>query len=105
MKAIVNIGMWPGRVGVTLPQETVRSMLDVLRIKVRASRVDVPKDGSEPTFIASVDHLTKDKVKVLADVLHQDCIAVWWSAHEKGELIGPHAAEWGEWDSALFKLI
>lgn len=105
MKAVVNIGMNVGRTDVEIPQETIRSMLAVLQVKVSASRIDRPQDGGEPTFIASCDQLTADKVRILADVLHQDCIAVWWKQSEKGELIGAKAGEWGTFDPAYFKLV
>lgn len=105
MKAVVNIGMNVGRTQVEIPQETIRSMLAVLQVRVSASRIDRPQDGGEPTFVASVDQLTADKVRILADVLHQDCIAVWWKQSEKGELIGSKAGEWGAFDPAYFKLV
>lgn len=105
MKAVINIGLNVGKTDVRIPEETVRSMLAVLQVRVKASRIDEPQDGSEATFIASVDQMTRDKADILADVLHQDCIAVWWKEREQGELIGPRAADWGTFDPAYFKLI
>ena len=60
----------------------------------------------EHVCVAEVDFdITKENKRflaVLADVLGQDCIAVYYPDHCMGELIGPDTAPWGEFRATEF---
>lgn len=45
---------------------------------------------------------TDDRIHAVSEALEEDCIAVWDLMHREGRLIGPKAAEWGEFDPTLF---
>lgn len=47
---------------------------------------------------------TDDRIHAVSEALEEDCIAVWDLMHREGRLIGPKAAEWGEFDPKLFIL-
>lgn len=46
---------------------------------------------------------TVDALYLLAVRLHQECIAVYHPAQDRGELVGPGASVWGAFDLAKFK--
>jgi hypothetical protein len=62
-----------------------------------------PKSDTEPTAVISVKHRpTGTMVDYLCDRYAQDCFAVYCPSTGTGELVGPKAAEWGEFNPAYF---
>ncbi len=53
----------------------------------------------EAARIASIRSLAYE----IAVALSQDCVAVFWPATERGELIGPNAVKWGDFNINFFK--
>lgn len=108
MTYILNIGL--AREG----QENLKP-LNVLRAVKNfgfpvASAAVYPSD-TEQALVVSVPagsvlhhHFLRD-VAALADTLGQDCVAVYYTATGKGQLIGPRAEKWGEFNPEYFLLL
>jgi hypothetical protein len=61
---------------------------------------------TEITVVAEVELETvNNPVRYLAQILGQDCIAAYIPKVNKGKLIGPKAAEWGEFNPEKFILL
>jgi hypothetical protein len=62
--------------------------------------------GEEPTMVAVVDLPNWDRAEMLANRIcwefEQDCVAVRNTLSGEGRLIGPRAADWGEFDRKYF---
>ena len=58
------------------------------------------QSDTEPTLIAEGPTLGASQAYAVADALKQDAIAVWDG--REGDLIGPAAAAWGEFDPSFF---
>ncbi|PUE41435.1 hypothetical protein [Limnohabitans sp. Bal53] len=58
---------------------------------------------SVPRLVAGLDSFDADTLRQLANELHQDCVAVFHPDQHRGELLGPCAAAWGEFDLARFQ--
>ena len=52
--------------------------------------------------IGKIDKLFADRMHALAVDLYQDCIAVYDATNYSGELVGPNAAAWGEFNPEFF---
>lgn len=105
MKFILNIGLNAGAT------ETIAA--DVAKQVVAANEFLITKSAivqsdTEPTLVCEVQALTRSPSLVLqflyqiAIDLDQDCIAVYREATRKGVLIGPRAADWGEFNPEFF---
>jgi hypothetical protein len=71
-------------------------------------RADFLADGvMVPRLVAGIDtdDWGADEVHHLATQLQQDCIAVFYPAQGRGELVGPGATAWGAFDLAQFKRV
>lgn len=103
MTALLNIGLLVDRPPVKY-EIAATAVFKAMR-KVRIGHVNgiVHQPGSEPTMVCEVE-ATDAQVYQLAVMLDQDCIAVWDRTHREGRLVGPRAAEWGEFDPSLFLL-
>lgn len=93
----------------TLPAVSPRNVKDAI---IHNRQVSVPRfreahSETEPTlvcrfvWISDQDHLRRF-VNALALVFGQDCIAVYYPRDIRGELIGPKAAQWGEFNPEFF---
>ena len=60
-----------------------------------------------PRLVAGIDAdgWGADELHLLATQLHQDCIAVFYPAQGRGELVGPGTAAWGAFDLAQFQRV
>jgi hypothetical protein len=101
---IMNVGMQIGDGPEHLNFDQIRDALRARRIEVERAHVHVPAEGEPCMVISSPGKLSRFAVCSLARRLGQDCIAVWNSLSEEGELIGPNAAAWGEFDPEQFIL-
>lgn len=70
------------------------------RFEIYHSRVDT--SGTEETIVAIVEDEGKtcELLHEICQLLKQDCIAVFDG--ENGELIGPNAAKWGQFNPEFF---
>lgn len=60
---------------------------------------------SEPTIVVQAyfdTDMARTWATLVADYYKQDCIAVWCEDTEQGELIGPRAGAWGEFNPEYF---
>jgi len=106
----VNIGMRTsagyGVPEYTLCQSRVERALNECYLTVLYS--DVRQSNTEQTYVAVIrdDHPLhflglRDRIKLIARRLYQDCIAVRPDGN-RGELLGPHADRWGSFDPLQF---
>ena len=58
-----------------------------------------------PRLVVGLDSFDADTLRQLAIELHQDCVAVFHPDQGRGELLGPCAAAWGEFDLARFQRV
>jgi hypothetical protein len=71
-------------------------------------RADFLADGvMVPRLVAGfdADGWKADEVHHLATQLHQDCIAVFYPAPGRGELVGPGTGAWGAFDLKQFQRV
>ena len=67
-------------------------------------RSDYPDSGAlVPRLVVRLDAADRAALLGLAAELHQDCIAVYFPDQGHGELLGPSAATWGEFDLWRFQ--
>lgn len=102
MEVILNIGL--AREGNSnIGQGTV--MREVISL-FGAAAFEFKHSDTELTCIASVDGvnpgLLRQRVEFLSRLLQQDCIAAWEPKARKGQLIGPRAADWGDFNPTFF---
>lgn len=64
----------------------------------------VRESDTEPTLVVEVSSGHPASPYHVADDLRQDCIAVWNPTTQEGELQGPQAHKWGEFDPTRFVL-
>lgn len=101
---ILNIGH---AIGASGAQHTLAQIIQTVeRLGINVAQVNVVESDTETTTVLrtpTVDSLT---VHTLATILGQDCIAVWHPLRtgQPGELIGPDAASWGEFNPEFFIL-
>lgn len=99
MSATVNIGLATSDGPALSPAHA----LAVLRTVGGANilRASVQPSDTEPTLVAEVSRpLYAASAFAVADALHQDAIAQWDG--RDGQLYGPAASAWGEFDPAFF---
>lgn len=102
LRASANYGVEPHDIA----ESRVLSVLETHGLRVIDSQVR--QSNTELTFVAIVQdwhplHFLglRDRIKVIARKLYQDCIAVRPSMRN-GELVGPYAELWGEFDPLKF---
>jgi hypothetical protein len=101
MHVLLNIGLTSGarRLGTgTVMREVIGAF--------GAASFTFHQSDTEPTCVAAVgaksDSELQGRVSRLAQLLDQDCIAVYLPEREHGVLVGPRAAAWGPFDPAFF---
>jgi hypothetical protein len=101
---ILNIGHAIASSGA---QHTLAQIVQTVeRLGVNIAQVNVVESDTETTTVLRTPVIDRQTVFTLAVVLGQDCIAVWHPlVHgQPGELIGPDAAAWGEFNPEFFIL-
>lgn len=105
MEVILNIGL-EGPLGAITPATALAALADVgFRLQSQAYHLS----DTEPTLVAACTFtqsvaLLPAAAFLLADALHQDCIAVYRPRADTGALIGPNARTWGEFNPEYFIL-
>src|ERR1700722_3925562 len=104
MKAMVNVGLIRASGGY-LSVEDILTTFKANRIEVERYEVRLVEHGreEEDTFVAEVNFPLANNYRAVyaaSVALDQDCIAVLWPFG--GGLIGPKAAEWGEFREEYF---
>lgn len=102
MSYILNIGL--AREG----QENLKPF-NVLRA-IRNLGCHVVAEGlrpsdTEPTLVVHVVHCAESTAETLAVILEQDCVARYHLGNGKGQLIGPRADKWGDFNPEYFLLL
>ena len=113
----LNIGLHVGRERAQNSERMVRARANIAEkaldgfLGANGSCVcQVLPDGQEPTLVVAgnitrIDRLSnwelQNFIYDLAVALHQDCIAA--EANGVGQLIGPHADAWGDFNNDLFR--
>src|SRR5690625_1754658 len=90
-------------------EQNALSVSEVLNTLVWANleviSYEVKQSDTEETVVAVVRYngdILGDMLWSVSCALHQDCIAVYCPKEQKGELNGPNAVEWGEFNSRYF---
>ncbi len=98
----INIGLAnPFTGGFNTVDQTLKCALDVVADIVN---VRVSTEGDEPTVIIQFAYHYRS-LDYLCTALDQDCIAEYCHDTGRGFLIGPKAAEWGEFNPEYFQSI
>lgn len=106
MRILLNIGLAVGTNRNIGPGTALRELenLDFKVIETRLLRSD-----TERTLVALVDDKDRpgqdNRINFLSRLLSQDCIAVYYPEEGDGALIGPRAAQWGEFNPEFFFLL
>jgi hypothetical protein len=107
MEVVLNIGL--ARTG--KPNLKTSEVLDTLaREGFRVRTFETFQSDTEPTLvITAIFGLWSTKNAVLGQAVHraavaldQDCIGAWLLPSASGALIGPRAAEWGDFNPEFF---
>ena len=109
MEVILNIGLDNVRVphNVALPCPLAESFVATRAARAlnfKFNRSKLVKSDTEWTLVVEAQH-TGDVAACtnwLAEALNQDCIAVYYPKEQRGALIGPRAAAWGEFSPEFF---
>ena len=105
MEVILNIGCDSKVLG-KIPPMLVVSAARLRNVDVIAHRV-VQSDTEKTVVLhAQIDGPQIAKVLTdLCDVLKQDCIGVYAPGVRRGDLVGPRAKAWGDFNPAFFFLL
>lgn len=95
----LNIGL-NTNTGETLTSNNVLQHLTDTGFFVHASRTK--QSSTEQTLIVRIDSVPTLVIYEASTALNQDCIAVSPDNGQTGELIGPNAAAWGEFNREYF---
>lgn len=102
MAALLNIGADIGKFKGVVSMQNVLDVLGYSKIVYQSIAKAVGPD--EATFVVSLAKAPSDEKIMLASVLlGQDCIAIRYP-DGSGKLIGPAAAEWGDFNPEFFVL-
>ena len=107
MKFTLNIGLVPSE-NVSRKECITRAEVErVLRMNgFAAHTIEVRESDTEPTAVVHVENAPGVDVWLafyrVSVALCQDCIAVVAEWNGRGALIGPRAAQWGEFNPAYF---
>jgi hypothetical protein len=112
---LLNIGLanFPAEAGVSIGRRALFAARAMRAVGLLNLGAQIVISDTEPTLVvkmqASVDlpsnrsgNAVRNAVFKLAEALNQDCIAVYPPIADKGELVGPRAAQWGEFNPELF---
>jgi hypothetical protein len=115
MNLILNIGLEGVPVqmsytnGVPIPLVTRQFLATVQTVRAAGFRIQkafIAQSDTEPTAVLSVDDHDDpgldNRIDMLSTALGQDCIAVWNLYESFGQLIGPRADKWGEFNPKFF---
>ena len=114
MNIILNIGLngVPADLsytnGVLNPIDMRRALTAVQTVRaygfdMRGAKI--VQSDTEPTLVVrahSDEPGLDNRIDMLSTALKQDCIAVWYPDQAWGQLIGPRAAEWGNFNPKFF---
>ena len=73
----------------------------------KVTNVKVHQSDSEPTAVLTIEDDAPgldNRIYTLSRTLGQDCIAVWYPEEAYGDLLGPKAAAWGQFNPEFFIL-
>lgn len=112
---LLNIGLdnLPEEAGVGIGRRSLFAARALRAVGLSNQGAQVVNSDTEPTLVVKVKptagmaasrqgNAVRNAVFELAKALNQDCIAVYLPIADKGELIGPRAAQWGEFNPAYF---
>lgn len=99
MQVILNIGLDTND-GASLTIAEVVGQFAEPRDVINDLRI--VESHTERTLVVDLRQLTSTTIHNLAVVLRQDAIAAWFPSRGKGELIGPGAEAWGEFNHTFF---
>lgn len=105
MSFILNIGL-KTNTGEQLNATDTLAAVEAAGFKVTAQSLEFSNTELTLVLLCS-GHMGAYRIKIehLCDVLKQDCIAAYDMARKYGDLIGPKAAEWGEFNPEFFLLL
>lgn len=105
MSFILNIGL-KTNTEETLNATHALNVVEAAGFKVKAQSLEF--SSTELTLVVMcIGTVGENRTRIdnLCKVLKQDCVAAYDMYRRVGELIGPKAAEWGEFNPAFFLLL
>jgi len=117
MEVILNIGLdgVPADLSYTNgklnPLDARRAMQAVQAVRSHGFDIlsaKVVQSDTEPTLVVRAEDAgigQDNRIDMLSTALKQDCIGVWYPAEQYGQLIGPRADAWGEFNPEFFIML
>ena len=112
---LLNIGLdnLPAEAGVSIGRRALFAARALRAVGLSNLGAQVVNSDTEPTLVVKMDAMgslasakqgnaVKRAVFALSEALNQDCIGFYLPIADKGELIGPRADKWGEFNPAFF---
>ena len=102
MAQYINIGL---KTNDGTPDINLYAIVDYVGNKLDARPVTAwpVQSDTEPTLVLTAGReLTTTELYDMANMFHQDCVAVYDTTTGSGNLVGPFAAKWGEFNPEYF---
>jgi hypothetical protein len=96
----INFGLVTNKGGDVYPHEVIETMTNM---GLHPAGICFAESDTEPTLICEISREpSPEEAAALCERFSQDCFAVYDNVAKKGALLGPKAAEWGDFNPQYF---